>query len=75
MKKEYVSPVIWVRNVNVRNSILVNSPGQRRFGNGTSINAANNTTGLFGGSNGDITLDNGIGVSNESAGDEIWGNL
>ena len=77
MKKEYVKPTILVRNVNVKSSMLSNSI-RKSFDTeaGTQVNGARNTTGLFGGSDGDISLgtDYGIGVD-KATGDDIWGGL
>ena len=75
MKKEYVKPTILVRNVNVKSSMLSNSI-RKSFDTeaGTQVNGANNTTGLYGGSDGDISLDYGIGVD-KATGDDIWGGL
>ncbi|MCH5175349.1 MAG: hypothetical protein J1F40_05645 [Prevotellaceae bacterium] len=74
MKKEYVKPTIWVRNVNVKSSMLSNSISRKFDETGTQVNGARNTTGLFGGSDGDISLDYGIGVD-KATGDDIWGGL
>lgn len=75
MKKVYVSPFVLVRDVNVKNSMLKASNPGTFDQSGTAVNGARNTTDLFGGTNGDITLDNGIGVNNENPGDDIWGSL
>ena len=77
MKKKYIRPSIWVRNVNVKNSMLSNTGRSFDPAAGTQVNGARNTTELFGGSDGDIGLGDeyGIGVSNKADGDDIWGGL
>ena len=77
MRKEYISPFVLVRDVNVKNSMLNTSNPGTFDKRGTAVNGARNTTELFNGDNntpGDLKYPHEIGVDN-NLGDDIWGSL